>query len=257
MLTAAEARVRGTASADQRAELRALIASKTVPDEWLQRFFRDVRAAEGLSRGRASAALVYLRGLADKADQPTYATPEQADEIRGLIRTRLVPGRLAMLWLSRLDAGAMTYDQAVNTLRDLHRAALRPFVAPDGARRTTSDAPDGHFALTGHDGQVRCYRIFTVAGSRRVAQITGDGNLDHRRLRGWQGSAVMRAVALNVAAAAALYGKTRRRCSDCDEPLGDPADPGHEHGYDTDCWAARQQVAANTSTRPDSAAQES
>jgi len=251
LLTADEARTRGDATPDQRAELRALIRSKTVTDEWVSRFYRDICQAGGLSRGRANAALIYLRGLADKTDHPTYATTDQTHAIRGLIRTRLVPGHLANMWLDRLAAGTMTHDEARNTLADLHRAALRTFVAPDGARRTTDAAPDGFFALTGKDRQPHCYRIFTLpGGGRRVDRITGDTPMDYHRLRGWQASGVMRAVALDVEAAAALYGKTRRRCSDCDQPL-DPAAPGFEQGYSPDCWAARQEVAAaNTPTVP-------
>ncbi len=247
-MTAAEARAGGDATGEQRAELRALIAGKAVADSWVRRFYSDVRAAGGLTRGRASGALIYLRRLPDKTDQPTYATAELGEELRRLVRTRLVPGRIAQMLLLRLDAGELTYVEAQRAIADFQRMPLRSFVAPDPLRTVAGgEAPDGYYALTGTDGRVRRYRVHTLpaTGQRLVDQITGDKHSQRRRLRGSiQATPVLRAIAADLPGAARLYGATFKRCSDCNQPLRDESQPGFPHGYGEDCWTARQEVAA-------------
>ena len=246
-LTAAEVRERGDATAEQRATLRDLIARKAVTDEWVQRFYADVVAANGLSTGRAAAALNYLTGLADKDTEPTYATTEQGTELRYLIRTRTVPSILARMWLDRLAAGKLTYHEAHLAIADYRRLPLRAFVPPAdalpvGARG--AEAPDGYFGLTGSDGRVRCYRLFTRGGVRIVDQITGDQPKQRRRIRGWHAQQVMRAVHADVPAAARLYGETRKHCSDCNQPLEDEDQDGYAHGYGPKCWTDLQEATA-------------
>ena len=83
-------------------------------------------------------------------------------------------------------------------------------------------------------------------GQRIVDQITGDKRHQRRRMRGVYATSVLRAVAADPARAARLFGATFGRCSDCNQPIGDPAQPGYPFGYGPDCWTARQQVRPDT-----------
>lgn len=259
-MTAAEVRACGDATAEQRAELRRLIDSKVAPADWVQRFYDDVRDAGGLSTGVAEQALAHLRRLAAAADNTAAveravpATAEQAEKLRELIRTRIVPGYLSRLWRSRLDAGQMSSVDAARAIKDHSRLPLRTFV-PAGPQQTTAvglDAPDGYFGLT-TNGDVRCYRIHTLnSGQRVVEQFTGDKATERRRVRGWQITEVLRAVGADVPSAARLFATARKRCSDCNKPLHNENQPGWPHGVGPDCWDKRVAAseAAQDTTDP-------
>lgn len=244
--SAIELRKLGDASDEQRTKLRDLITRKAVTNDWVQRFYDDVRAADGLTAGRAAAALTYLGSLPDKDTEPTYATTEQGEELRELIRTRIVPSLLARMWIQRLDAGQLTYIEAGHAITDYRRLPMRVFVPPADAPPAGSpgaEAPDGYFALTGSDGSARCYRVHTRGGVRLVDQITGTRPGKRRRIRGWQAVQIMQAVHADVPAAARLYGATRKHCSGCNRPLHDETQDGYPHGYGPDCWAELQATA--------------
>ncbi len=253
MLSHAETKTRGSATAEQRTELRRLIAERNVRPAWLKPFYRDVRRAEGLSAGAASDALIYLRSLAPKGDEPTHATPAQAEALRGLARSRVIPGKLRTIWLSQLDTGQLTYQLADRTicewLRQPHRVWLgsEDLLAPAAAK-----TPDGYFALIREDdGKPRCFRVHTspLDNRRIVEQITGEAPHQRRTLRGPDALHVLGAVADDIAAAAARYGTMRRRCSNCNQPLRRTDQPGYPHGYGDDCWTQLQKPT-DTETRP-------
>lgn len=244
VLTAAEARTRGDATGEQRAEIHALLAVKAVDPKWLRTFFTAVRRAEGLSTGAAEDALLYLGSLAERDQQPELATAAQHDAMRQLVRTRIVPGPPARAMLARYREEKLTYIQADRALREWlglpRRAVVAAATLPAGA---SVAAPDGYFAVTIADGTVRCYRIFTRAatGRRVVRQIVNEAGKT-RDLHGPEAYAVLREVAANRAQAAALYGKTRRHCSACNQPLWDEEQEGYPHGYGPDCWTDIQAM---------------
>lgn len=236
-MTAAEARKHGSATADQRAELRSLLARKCYTNEWRDQLYRDAQA-RGLSRARAMSAIRYLRAQTDRTDQPVYATGNQAIEIRDLVRTQLAPGPWIAPILARLAAGKLRYTDADRTIKDLTRLPARAFVVPDGPPVVVNFA-DGYYALTGPDGRVRHYRIHTVAGLRKVDQIIDPTNTKRRRrhrLRGHEARQVIQAVAADPRAAGRLFAETTKRCTECNRPIHDSTNPGFPHGYGPDCW---------------------
>lgn len=239
-MTAIELRAHGDATPEQRAELHKLIATKAVTKEWIRRFFQDIAYAKGLDRGAANAALIYLRRLADKAAQPVYATAEQDNELRALIRTRVVPGPIAAAYLEHLNAGTLPWTDADRAISEWQRLPLRAHIAPDDQRGhgPSSNAPDGYFALTASDGRTRAYRVYRQGGRRVVDQIFGDRPSQRRRVRGQQVGQILRAIAASPHLAAKLYGEVRKRCSECNRALNNPRQPGYPYGYGEDCWIA-------------------
>jgi hypothetical protein len=244
VLDPAEVRERGDATPEQRGELRALIKGQAVDDAWVQRFYLEVMRARGLSRTAASDALIYLRSLALKGEQPTHAIPAQAEALRGLIRSRIVPTPLATLFRTRYDAGVLAYIEADRMVRDWLRLPLRTYVVTGTTTIPADQVPDGYFTLRLADGTTRCYRIHSLpaSGHRVVDQITGEKPHQRRRLHGYQALDVVRAVGDDPAAASRLYGETRHRCSACNIKLSDTTQPGYPHGFGRDCWEARQAV---------------
>lgn len=257
MMTAAEVRERaaevrelGNATQEQRAELRALISQKCVTDEWKQRFYADVVQDGGLSNARATSTLTYLRRMPDRSDQPVYATDDQAEQMRKLVLTRVAPRRWITPLMDRLDAGTLTYDLADLTITNLRRQPLKTFIAPDRPIADGAPVPDAYYALRRGDGTVRHYRISTVGGMRRVDQITGTTNTARRRLHGLRAADVIKAVAADPIGAARLFGETRKRCSDCNQPIREnEKNPGFKHGYGPDCWDERQAIRRNADQR--------
>ena len=246
VLTATDVRSRGDATAEQRTELRTLLADKAVDPRWRTKFFDAVVKAEGLSTAAADDALLYLRSLADRDQQPTHSTPAQADALRRLLRSRIVPGSIARALLARHDQGELTYVQADRAIREWLAMARRPVIAAaELAPGPGAKAPDGYFTVTVADGTTRCYRIHTLAvsGYRVVEQIvTAAGKT--RKLHGHEAQLVLREVAANPDEAAALYGRTRRHCSHCNQPLFDKKQPGYPHGYGRACWEEKQAARA-------------
>lgn len=247
MLTAAEVRPRGDATADQRAELHDLIATRGVAEPWKARFYRDVRAAGGLSKTAAEEALLYLRSLAGRGEQPATAIGAQVDALRALARARLIPGPIRRVWLDRAKDGRMSYVEADRTILEWLRLPPRTFLtAEDLLAAPGSKAPDGFFALASvADGRPRAYRIHTVeaTGRRIVEQIVGENPQQRRTMRGIAAHQVLTAVATDPAGAARLYGQFRHRCSACNQKLTRKDQPGYPHGYGWDCWTARQATA--------------
>lgn len=247
MLTAAEAKERGDATADQRAELHDLIATRAVRDQWRMQFYGAVCKDGGLAATVADDALIYLRSLAPKGSKPTRAIPEQEDALRGLARSRLIPGPIRKVWLERAKAGQLTYIEADRTILEWLRLPPRTFLTPEDLLAAPgSKAPDGYFALVLEaDGKPRAFRIHTTeaTGRRVVEQITGEKPDQRRTVRGIAATQVLTAVATDPAGAARLYGEFRHRCSDCNQPLRRTDQPGYPHGYGPDCWAVRQADA--------------
>lgn len=246
MPTNAEVSSLGDATTDQRSELRALIAERTVDEQWRQRFYRKVRAANGLTYLAANDALTYLRSLAPKGHQPTHATPDQGVALRGLMRARLVPARLRKVLLARLDAGQMTYVEADRAIREWLEMPLRPFLlAADVERRSGWKAPDGYFALLRQDGTPRCYRVHTMpaTGARVVEQIKGDRRNQRTKVYGHHATVVLREIAADPAGAARRYARARNRCAACNQHIGAVDQPGYEAGFGEDCWRQRQAAA--------------
>lgn len=247
MLTAAEARPRGDATADQRAELHDLIATRAVRENWKRTFYADVRRAGGLAETVADEALIYLRSLARRGTEPTHAIPEQEDALRGLARSRLIPGPIRRVWLDRAKAGQLSYDEADRTILEWLRLPPRTFLAPaDLLAAPARNAPDGYFALILEaDGRPRAYRIHTIeaTGRRVVEQILGGDPERRTTVRGMAAQQVLTAVATDRAGAARLYGEFRKRCSNCNQRLHLPDQPGYPHGYCQDCWEEIQATA--------------
>lgn len=253
---AADVRQRGDATPEQRAELRALIEQKCVTDEWRQRFYEDIYRANGLSRARANSTLNYLRGLAERSSQPVYATDEQADEIRKLAATKTAP----RVWLARilahLDAGTLTYDMADLHLIDLRRMSPKPFMVPDRPAAGGAPVRDGYYSLRRGDDSIRHYRLKTFGGLRQVDQITykvdaaGNTRTDRKRVRGYQATEVIRAVAADPAAARRLFAETTSRCTNCNRAIHDSENnPGFPHGYGPDCWDDLEAERRNSDHR--------
>lgn len=246
MLSAAEVRNRGDATHEQRTELHALLDNKAVDQRWRDKFFTSVRRAEGLTSCAANDALIYLRSLADRGQQPAQSTPAQADAMRWLLRSRIVPPSIGRRLLARHTSGDLTYVQADRAIREWLAMAPSPIIAaseipaPAGAQ-----APDGYFAITVADGTTRCYRIHTLPLTREriVEQITTASGKTRKLLR-HEAQLVLREVAASTAQAAKLYGETRRHCSHCNQPLHREDQPGFPHGYGRDCWAEIQAVRA-------------
>lgn len=240
------------ASPDQRRELRELVQARAVDPFWRTRLYQQVRAAGQLTRSVALDALFYARACAPAGPLPDRATPEQAAALRDLINTRIVPGPLATVFRRRAESGELTYIEADRWIREWMRLTCKTFViASDLPRRSGWQAPDGYYGLMHTDGHPRCYRIHTLGASNRqiVEQITGDGRGQRRKLVGYQATEVLQAVATDRAAAARLYGRTRRHCSACNQPIGDDTKPGFEHGYGPDCWT-ELQASEETSCPP-------
>lgn len=250
MLTAAELRSRGDATAEQRAELRTLLEQKAVPAAWVTQFYADIRASSGLSKAAALSHLGHLRGLANRSEQPAYVTDVQADELAVLMRTRLVPGRLMRKWKALIGDGTFTYINAELALRECRKFPLRPYMSATVPAAAGEPAPDGYFALITGDEQVRFYRIRTLhaEGRRAVEQIVKQNPDRRRRLPSWQAETVLHQVAADPAGAARLYGEQRHRCSRCNQGIDDETKPGYEHGYGPDCWDIIQ--AERTTPQP-------
>lgn len=257
VMTAAEARTRGDATEDQRDQLRQLLQTKRYPKEWRDRFYADVLADKGLSASRAKSVIKWLAAQPNLNGKPIQAPADQVERILYLLRQRIAPGPWARQIRDRIDAGTLTCDEADHYLTDLERLPNRPFVAADGPRpgALAADAPNGYFALTGTDGRVRCYRVHTLNNGCRVvdqfasenredSQIVGRKTGRRRRIPAWQAPNILRAVAADVTTAARLYLATRKRCSDCNQPLDNEDQPGWPHGIGPDCWEKRQAVAA-------------
>lgn len=250
-VTADEVRTRGTATSDQRAELRALLAERAVDAKWKSSFFDAVCAADGLSSGAADDALLYLRSLATAGTEPALATTQQRAALAEFARRRIVPGPVSTKLLARIDAGQLTYAVADRAIREWMSLPPRPYVAAAQLRPGPgAKAPDGYFALRVAGGGTRCYRIHTLAatGRRVVEQITtADGRT--RKLYGVHADLVLREVAANPDPAAQLYGQVRHRCSACNQPLENTQQPGFVHGYGEKCWRDKQAaiVAAPSS----------
>ncbi len=242
MLTAAELRERGDASAEQRAELRTLIEQKAVTTEWVRQLYADVRAAEGLTKAAALSHLAYLRGLADRTEQPAYVTEAQAAELELLMRTRMVPTKLIRKWRELINAGTLTYVSVELALRECRRLPLRPYIAATVPTATAGVAPDGYFALVTGDERVLFYRIRTLhaEGRRAVEQIVKENPDRRRRLPAWKADQVLHQVTADVAGAARLYGEQRHRCSRCNQTIDDETKPGYPYGYGPDCWESIQ-----------------
>jgi hypothetical protein len=238
VLTAAELQRRGDATAEQRAELRTLLEQKAVPAAWVGQLYADVRAAGGLSKAAALSHLAHLRGLADKGVQPTYVTKTQADELRVLMRTRMVPGKLVTKWKALIGDGTLTYVAAELALRECRKFPLRPYLPPTVPATANGFAPDGYFALVTGDEQVRFFRIHTLhaEGRRAVEQIVRQNPDRRRRIPTWEAETVLHQVAADPAGAARLYGKQRHKCSRCNQGIDDETKPGYGHGYGPDCW---------------------
>jgi hypothetical protein len=246
--TAAEVKELGDATANQREQLRQLIADKAVADSWTQRFYASVLRAQGLTSTAATDALFYLNTLATAGEQPDLALPAQADALRHLVRTRVVPVKLATRLLARLDDGVASYIEADRAIVDWLRMPPRTWFRATDVRRPAGTRPpemsDGYFALIASaDGRPRCFRIRTrdYDSLRIIEQITGEQPERRRRLYGYQATQVLREIEADPAAAAKLYARTRGRCSACNTKLEKQDQPGYEHGYGPDCWAARQQ----------------
>jgi hypothetical protein len=243
-LTAAELRTRGDATGDQRAELKALLETRRYTKEWRDRLFGDIAADGGLTQVRANAVLHWLRQQPDLGDTPIHATADQLERIDALLRERIAPGPWARQVRNRIAAGTVTHDQAELYLTDLGRLPKRAFAPTAGEPGPRTSTPDGYYSLTGSDGRVRSYRVHTPKGGRQVVDlITGDQPGQRRRIRGYQTGQILRAIAAGAAAAAALYGVTRKACSECNQPLRRTDQPGFPHGYGPDCWDKRQLAA--------------
>lgn len=254
LLTPAEARERGDASEDQRAKLKALLETKRYPFEWRAQLFADLRDPEGagLTTALAKSAIAWLEKQPDLDGAPPHATPEQVEQILMLLRDRVAPGPWARQIRDRITAGTLTVDQAGLYLADLVRLPKRTFVPAVGGSPAVAIAPDGYFGLAGSDTRVRCYRVHTVGGRQIVDQITGDRASQRRRIRGYPATEILRGVAADLPAAARRYGEARKRCSDCNQPLRNPDQPGYPHGYGPDCWAKRHPANASSDpTDPD------
>lgn len=253
MLPADEVRTRGDATSVQRAELHQLIAERAVDTGWKTKFYEAVCAAEGLSRGAADDALLYLRSLAPAGQTPGLAIPAQGEAMRELTRRRIVPGPLERKLTKRFNTGELTYAQADRAIREWLKLPARAFVAASQLRPSPgAKAPDGYFALLVPGGGTRCYRIHTLtATNRRVVDhiIAADGTT--RRVRGVPAELVLREVAANPDPAARLYGQVRHRCSACNQPLRDKTQPGYPHGYGEKCWNDKlAALAATPDPRP-------
>ena len=239
MLTAAELRERGDATAEQRAELRTLIEQKAVTAEWVHQLYDDVRTSEGLSKAAALSHLAHLRGLPDKSDQPAYVTQTQADELELLMRTRMVPRKLMRKWRELIGAKTLTYVSADLALRECRKLPLRPYMAASVPTSAVAGvAPDGYFALVAGDEQVLFYRVRTLhaEGRRAVEQIVKEKPDRRRRLPSWKAEQVLHQVAADPAEAARLYGERRHKCSRCNQGIDDETKPGYPYGYGPDCW---------------------
>lgn len=244
MMSDAELRTRGDASPQQRDELHRLIRERAVRPAWLQQFSNDVRRAAGLSTSKAEDGLIYLRSLARKGAEPTYATPEQGETLRGLARARLVPGKICEIRLRQYRAGEMTYIEADRTICEWLRLSRNDFLRPEQLRHPTGHpAPDGYFALIAADGKPRFYRIHTAAasGRRSVEQVTGEKPERRTSLRGVYATKVLNAVAKDPDEAGRRYADIRKRCRDCNTELRRTDQPGYPHGYGLDCWSKREQ----------------
>ncbi len=246
VLTVEEARTRGDATVGQRAELHSLLSSKAVDRKWRAAFFKAVRRAEGLSSEAADDALIYLRSLAEDGQQPTHSTPAPAHALRELLRSRIIPGSIATAILTKHDRNELPYVQADRAIREWLAMARSNVIAASALTPGPgATAPDGYFAITIADGTTRCYRIHTLtARSRRVVeQIVNEAGRT-RKLLPHEAYPVLREVAANPAAAAALYGKTRDRCSRCNQKLSRTDQPGYPFGYGRDCWDEIQRETA-------------
>lgn len=244
---ASDIRANEPATADQRAELRQLVTDRAVDPHWRKRFYGQVRAAGDLTRSAAADALFYARACAPTRQVPELATADQADALRHLIATRIVPGPLAAAFRRCAEAGDLSYDAADRWIREWIPLTMRTFVlAADLPRRSGWQAPDGYFGLAHTDGYPRCYRVHTLAASGRVIveQITGDGPGRRRKLYGMPATEVLQAIAADPAGAALLFSRTRDRCAACNQRLEDSGQPGYEHGFGFDCWTARQAMTA-------------
>lgn len=248
VLSAAEVRNRGDATDEQRTELHTLLDTKAVDPPWRDKFFTSVRRAEGLTSCAASDALIYLRSLADRDQQPAQSTPAQADAMRWLLRSRIVPASIGRRLLARHTAGELTYVQADRAIREWLAMVPSPIIAASEIPAPTgAQAPDGYFAITVADGTTRCYRIHTppLTRERIVEQIiTASGKT--RRLHRPEAYLILREVAASPEQAARLYGETRRHCSNCNQPLHREDQTGFPHGYGRDCWAEIQSAREGT-----------
>lgn len=247
VMTAEEARRNGDATAEQRAELRELIARKCVTDEWRNRFFDDVLEDGGLMKSRASSALAYLRPLADRSEQPVYATAAQTDRIRELLRERLAPRKWVQPLVALLDAGRLPYVNADLMIADLERMVMRKYKVPERLPASVGEGlDDGYYAVVDTNGRVRKYRLVIRAGMREVWQITGELYRQRHQVRGVQARDVIAVISADPAGAAARYAKTTGRCTACNTKIGEQADnPGYQHGYGPDCWKKREALRLN------------
>lgn len=244
MLTVDEVRAQGTATEEQREQLRALLKERAVDAGWVETFFDKVRKAEGLSRLAASDALTYLHSLAPAGEHPDRAIPAQAEAMRYLRLNRVLPANVVRRMLKLYTDGGLTYDRADQIIREWLRMPHRDHAFLEGGPVLADQAPDGYFGLIATDGTPRCYRIHTMPGSRTrvVQQITGERAGQRRQLRADAAAQIMHEVAADVPAAARLYGETRNHCSNCNQPLRDTTQPGYPHGYGRDCWEALQAL---------------
>lgn len=247
----ADLRANDPADSDQRTELRALLKTRDVDAAWRRRFYGKVRAAGDLTRSTATDALFYVRTLAAAGETPDRALPAQVDALGQLVRTRIIPAPLARLFRRRAESGQLSYIEADRWIREWMRIPLKTFViASDLARPSGWQAPDGYYGLAHTDGHTRCYRVHTLdaSGKRVVEQITGPLRAQRRKIYGFQATEVLRAVAADPAAAAILYARTREHCAGCNKPIGNTDQPGFEHGFGEDCWAARNTPSTSKAT---------
>ncbi|MER5608310.1 hypothetical protein ABT059_19870 [Micromonospora tulbaghiae] len=247
---AAAVRDKGSATAPQRAELRALIARKAVTDEWKNQFYADVIADDGLSEARASGALRYLRNLADRAEQPVYATAEQEQQIRELVRTRVAPAPWRHTHMVLLETGTLPYIKADQFIDALLRLPMRKLIPPDGPVAAAGNFPDGYYAIRTTAGEVEKYRVVDKGGLREVWKITKPGSGRRTRIRGRQAVDVIACIGADPAAASRLWAEVTKRCSACNTDISPDADNlGFPHGFGPKCWRDREALRLNRDAR--------
>jgi hypothetical protein len=129
--------------------------------------------------------------------------------------------------LARTDITSHELFNDLKATRDSERAALRRVspAAPQTTPDTTSNVPDGRYALSTPDasnGSISFYRVSTgrptgrYAGIRFVTRISSD---DELRLARQEQSRILSLISEDPQTARALYGQEIGRCGMCNRTL--------------------------------------
>lgn len=241
------AKLLGSATPEQRAELKHLLRTRRHTAEWRTSLFAEAEA-NGLSQARALGSISYLRQQPAASDLPTEATAWQIMRLRDLATTRLAPGPIVKSLNGRIEAKTLSYDHADLSLRDFERLPLRVFPAGEpGKGIRGQDVPDGYYAIDGTDGRTRCYSVKGSQRGRRVVnQITGSRSSGRARVPGYLVNQTLDAIGVDPAGARRRYAQIAKRCTACNQPLyDDKKNPGYAAGYGPKCWSDRQAARKN------------